>query len=128
VRWLWRRRRYGPQREVSPERCFFFCLPGPVSVNVTCCGQNDEEALLEAYYDLAVYWERHEEAETVTTNLRLATDLIATMRGGKANMVVVDVSPLSRVLEMRGRLSNVQEIYSDVLREKIHAVGEHSEE
>ena len=76
---------------------------------------HDDELLLESYFALAQYWEDHESAEEVQLNLQCAMDVIVRLRGGKSRLVPDDPVPLTRIMEQRGRLHEVQALYKGIV-------------
>ena len=64
----------------------------------------DDAALLEAYYELANFWELNENAANVEKYLVLVVELIERLRGSKADVTLEDIMPLVRVYDFQGKV------------------------
>jgi tetratricopeptide (TPR) repeat protein len=71
----------------------------------------DDAALLEAYYDLANFWEEHENTVNVEKYLVLVVELIERLRGSKSDMTLEDIMPLARVYDFYGRVKEARALF-----------------
>lgn len=85
----------------------------------------DDEMLLEAHHDLALYWEDHEEAIECQNNVEAAFQVTEKLRGGKGYLQLQDTLPYTRVLDIRGKLAQVRGVFQSLLNATIEVYGEH---
>uniref|UniRef100_A0A7S1H030 F-box/LRR-repeat protein 15-like leucin rich repeat domain-containing protein n=1 Tax=Hemiselmis andersenii TaxID=464988 RepID=A0A7S1H030_HEMAN len=85
---------------------------------------NDPKLLLQSYINLAMYWEEFEEGFKSLEYGELAFDMIVSLRGGLAFVLLSDISPMLRCLELTGKLTKVRDLYADVVKAKVEVYGD----